>query len=131
MALDVEKELKINFILGFIVLIYYGLWIFISYESWVAVHNWPLFDPVVGRYLGGVFIAWAVIALKLLRELDNWERVENWIIFSLIVNILGSISFIISIIVYTTNPINIINLIINIFFAVLSIHILIQKRKQK
>ncbi|MFX0186580.1 MAG: hypothetical protein ACFE8A_02470 [Candidatus Hodarchaeota archaeon] len=131
MALDVKKELKINFILGFIVLIYYGLWLFISYESWVAVHNWPLFDPAAGRYLGGVFIAWALIALKVLRELDNWEKVENWIIFSVIVNILGLISFIISIIFYTTNPIGIINLIIAIFFAALGIHILIQKRKEK
>jgi len=125
----VDKELKINFILGFIVLIYYGLWIFISYESWVAVFNWPLFDPAVGRYLGGVLIAWAIIILKLLRELDNWERIENWIIFSVIVNILGAISFIITIIVYTTNPVGIINLIIAIFFAVLGLHILIQKRK--
>ena len=126
----VEKEIKINFILGFLVLIIYGAWLFISYESWVAVNNWPLFDPVAGRYLGGVLVAWAIIVLTLLKDVDDWEKIEKWVIFGVVVNILGLISHIIGIIIYTkTNLIGIINLIIAIFFSILGIHILIQKRK--
>ena len=51
MALDVEKEIKITFIVGFIITIIYGLWFLISVESWVAATNWPYLDPVAGRTL--------------------------------------------------------------------------------
>jgi len=130
MVLDIEKELKIYLIIGFIVLVFYGLWLFISPESWIAVNNWPLFGPVFGRYLGATYIGWAIILLKIiLKQLDEWEKVENWIIFGTVVNILNSIAAIISIIVYTLPPIAIVNLIINLFFAIVGIHILIQKRE--
>jgi len=130
MALDIEKELKIYMILGFIVLVFYGVWLFISVESWIAVNNWPLFGPVLGRYLGATYVGWAIILLKIiLKQLDEWEKVENWVIFGTVVNILSAIAAIISIIVYTLPPIAIVNLIINLFFAIVGIHILIQKRK--
>jgi len=130
MALDIEKELKIYMILGFIVLVFYGVWLFISPESWIAVNNWPLFGPVFARYLGATYIGWAIIILKIIiKQLDEWEKVENWIIFGTVVNSLNSIAAIISIIVYTLPPIAIVNLILNLFFAIVGIHILIQKRK--
>ena len=128
--MDIEKEIKIYLILGFIVLVYYGLWLFISYESWVAVNNWPLFDPAVGRYLGATYVGWAIILLKiLLKEIDEWEKLENWIIFGVVVNIFGAVAGIISVTAYTLPLVSIINIIINIFFALMGIHILIQKRK--
>jgi len=130
MALDIEKELKIYLIIGFIVLVFYGLWLFISPESWMAVNNWPLFGPVFARYLGASYIGWAIIILKIIiKQLDEWEKVENWIIFGTVVNILNSIAAIISIIVYTLPPIAIVNLILNLFFAIVGLHILIQKRE--
>lgn len=128
--MDIEKEIKIYLILGVIVLGYYGLWLFLSYESWVAVNNWPLFDPAVGRYLGATYVAWAIIVLKLLlKDIKYWEKIENWIIFGVIANILNTIAGIISIIAYPVPLVQIINIIINIFFTLMGIHILIQKRK--
>ena len=130
MALDIEKEIKIYLILGFIVLVFYGLWFFISYESWVAVNNWPLFDPAFGRYLGATYIGWAIIVLKiLLKDIDEWEKVENWIIFGVVVNSFATVAGIISVTAYTLPLISIINIILTIFFVLMGIHILIQKRK--
>jgi len=37
MALDIEKELKTYIIIGLIVLLVYGLWLFISTESYYAM----------------------------------------------------------------------------------------------
>ena len=39
MAFDVEKEIKIYWILGIIVVMVYGLWLFISPEAYAAVNN--------------------------------------------------------------------------------------------
>ena len=130
MALDIEKEIKIYWILGIIVLIIYGLWLFISVESYVVVMNYPYFDPIAGRLVGALFITWAIIMVKLFKEIDEWEKIENWILFSIISNILFVIADIIVIIAYNI-PLGslIIGNILNIFFVIVGIHIWIQKRK--
>jgi hypothetical protein len=128
--MDVQKEIKIFLIVGFLVLLFYGLWLFISYESFAVMNAWPLFDPAIGRYLGATYIAWSLIVLKLLlKEVDNWERVENWVIFGTLCNILYTIGAIISLALYTLPILAVINLIINIIFSIWGIHILLQKRK--
>ena len=131
MALDVEKELKIFWIAGMIVLIIYGLWFFISYESYHAIlGSAGYFDPNLGRIVGGIFIAWVVIMIRLYKKLDNWEKIEEWVLFGVMVQILMAIAQIISMIMYNIlSAGTIIAIIINIFFAVLGIHIIIQKRK--
>ena len=131
MAFDVDKELKIFWILGIIVLLIYGLWFFISYESYYAILGTAgYFAPVTGRIIGGMFIAWLVIMIRLYKQLDNWEKIEEWVLFTVMVNILIAIAEIIGIIVYNVVSTGmIIAIIINIFFAVLGIHIIIQKRK--
>jgi len=130
MALDIEKEIKIYWILGMIVLIIYGLWLFISVESYVVVMNYPYLDPIAGRLVGALFITWAIIMVKLFKEIDKWEKIENWILFSIISNILFVIADIVVIIAYNI-PIGslIIGNILNIFFVIVGIHIWIQKRK--
>lgn len=128
--MDVQKEIKIYLILGAIVLLYYGLWLFISYESWVAMNSWPVFDPAIGRYLGATYVAWAIVVLKIvLKEIENWEKVENWILFGMLANVFYTIAGIISVSLYTLPIVAIINIIINIVFAIVGIHILMQKRK--
>ena len=130
MALDVDKELKIFWLCGIIVLIIFGLWYFISPESVNVVFNWPFWDPTASRALGGIYIAWAIIGIMLYKELDNWDKIESWILFVIIVQVFGLIGGIIGIVAYNI-PIGsaLLGLIINIFFAVLGIHIWIQKRK--
>ena len=131
MAFDVEKELKIFWIAAIIVLIFYGLWLFISYESYNAIMDGgSYFSPVLGRIIGGIFIAWLVIMIMFYKKLDNWETIEGLALFTVMANILILIAFILGIIMYgilTTGVI--ISMIVNLFLAVLGIHIWIQKRE--
>ena len=131
MALDVDKELKIFWIAGIIVLIYYGLWLFISYESYFAIFGVAgYFAPVTARVVGAVFIAWLVIMIMLYKELDNWEKIEAWVLFAVISNTLIIIAAIIGIVMYNLLTAGtIIAMLVNIFFVIVGIHILIQKRK--
>ena len=131
MALDIEKELKIYWILGMIVLITYGLWFFISYESYhVVLGQAGYFDPVMARLVAAMFIAWLVVMIRLYNKLDNWEKIEEWVLFGVMVQILMIIVQIMGITMYnilTTGTI--IAIIINLFFTILGIHIIMQKRK--
>lgn len=131
MALDVEKELKIFWIAGMIVLISYGLWFFISYESYHAVLGQAgYFDPVMARLVAAMFIAWLVVMIKLYKKLDNWEKIEEWVLFGVMVQILMIIVQIMGMIMYNIlNAGTIIAIIINLFFTILGIHIIMQKRK--
>ena len=128
---DVEKELKIFWIAAIIVLIFYGLWLFISYESYYVILGGRLyFAPVAGRMIGGIFIAWLVIMIMFYKKLDNWETIEGLALFTVMANILILIAFILGIIMYKILAVGtIIAMIVNLFFAVLGIHIWIQKRE--
>ena len=74
MALDLEKEIKIVFIAGFIVDFIYGLWFLISPESWYAAVNWPFNDPVAARTIAAFVLALGIVNLKVAKEADQWER---------------------------------------------------------
>lgn len=131
MALDIEKELKIYVILGIIVLLVYGLWFFISYESYYALTGaGPYFHPVFARIIGGVFISWAIVIIRLYKDIDNWEKFESWILFTVLVQIFTLIAELMGIIVYNMLTAGaIIVIIINLFFIIVGIHIIMQKRK--
>ena len=129
--MDVEKEIKIYLILGFIVMIIFGLWYFISPESVVMVYNWPFWDPYANRTIGAFFIAWAIIVLKLyFKDIDQWEKLENWVIFAILFQILSVVNINISVVLYNI-PLSgfLTEVIINVFFIIFGIHILMQKRK--
>ena len=131
MALDIEKEIKIYWIVGLIVLLIYGLWLFISAEFYYAIMGGgPYFSPVALRIVAALYITWAIILVMLWKELDNWEKIESWMIFSAISNILTLIAQIIGIVVYNFSIVTVLTgMILNIFFAIVSIHIIMQKRK--
>lgn len=129
--MDVDKELKIYVYIGLIVLIVFGLWLFISAESYhVAMGGGPYFSPVTSRYLGGVYIGWAVAIIPLLKKLDQWEFIENWMTLAVIANATGLIACIIGIVAYNIAIGSlIVSIILNLFFTIVGIHIIIQKRK--
>jgi hypothetical protein len=130
MALDIEKELKIWWLCGIIVMLIFGLWYFISVDTLAALFNYPYLAPVTGRVIGGVYLAWAIIFIRLYKERDNWEKIENWVLFSLIVQILTIITNIIGLIAFNLTIGNtFLPLIINVLFVIVGIHIWIQKRK--
>ncbi|TFG01801.1 MAG: hypothetical protein EU540_02835 [Promethearchaeota archaeon] len=131
MAFDVEKEIKIWWITGIIVLLVYGVWLYISPESYRALlGSFRYFDPVSSRIIGGIYIAWAIIGIKIFKKLDNWEKIEEWMYFGVMVQILILIAEIIGIVMYGIFGVGvIIVIIINIFFTILGIHIIMQKSK--
>ena len=126
----VDKEIKIWWISGVAVLIIFGLWYLISPESVKVVFNHPFWDPTASRTIGAIYISWAIIGLMLYKALDNWDKIESWVIFGTISNGIGVILGIINIVLYTISILSaIVSLIIHIFFTVLGIHILMQKRE--
>jgi len=130
MALDVEKELKIYWYCGIIVMLIFGLWYFISPESILTVFNWPFWDPAISRAVGGIYLAWLIVVILLYKDLDNWDKIESWVLFGNLIQIFGIIGAIINMIAYNISISTLlVGLIINIFFAVLGFHIWIQKRK--
>ena len=111
-------------------MIIFGLWYFISPESLAALVNYPYYAPVAGRVIGGIYLAWAIILIRLYKERDNWEKIENWVLFLLIVQILTIIVNIIGLIAFNLTIGNtFLPLIINVLFVIVGIHIWIQKRK--
>ena len=94
------------------------------------MNNWPYFAPVSARIVGAIYITWAIVWVMLWKDLDNWEKIESWVIFGAISNILTLIAQIMGIVVYNF-PIGSVlaGMILNIFFAIVSIHIIMQKRK--
>ena len=130
MALDVEKEIKIFWLCGVIVLIIFGLWWFISPESSGAAFNWPFYDPQATRGVGGLYLCWAIVIIILYKDIDNWDKIESWVLFGTLSQFFGIINNIIGLVAYNIPIVSfVLGIIINIFFAVLGIHIWIQKRK--
>ena len=129
MELDIEREIKITFIVGIIIALIYGLWFLISVESWVAATNWPYLDPLAGRILGCFLTSLAIVLLKAYKEADEWEKIENIVIYMAILCILAAIMSIFSHVAFNLPAANIINIIIYIILGILNTHIYIQKRK--
>ncbi len=129
MAFDIEQEIKLNLIIAFIVSIIYGLWFLISVESWVAMVNWPYLDPFAGRTIGSIYTALAIVLLKAFKERDEWEKIENTLLFLAITSILGIIISIFGMVAYNLPAVVIVNIIIYLVLAILNIHIYMQKRK--
>jgi len=129
MEFDIEQEIKLNLIIAFIVSIIYGLWFLISVESWVAMVNWPYLDPFAGKTIGSIYTALAIILLKTFKERDEWEKIENTLLFLAITSIIGIIISIFGMVAYNLPAVAIVNLIIYLVLAILNIHIYIQKRK--
>jgi len=116
MAFDIQKELKIYWICGIIVGLIY-----------VIIH----FTVTGLLNVGGFNLAAAIIGIWLYKYIDTWEKIEDWVLFGILRNILTLIVLIIWIIAFIA-PIEIIilsALVVTILFAIVGIHIWIQKRK--
>jgi len=115
MALDVEKELKIYWICFIIVMLIGGVLYLVFTDHFIV---------------GGTHIAQGIVMIRLYKDINNWEKLENWVLFNMLMNILIAIVNIIWIITYIEPISNVLlSIFINIFLAVLGIHIWIQKRK--
>ena len=103
--------------------------VLISVESWVAMVNWPYLDPFAGRTIGSIYTALAIVLLKAFKERDEWEKIENTVIFMGGYCIIAAIMMIISQVLFNPPAANIITIIICLVLGILNTHIYIQKRK--
>jgi Ca2+/Na+ antiporter len=86
----VKTITKYIFLLTFIVQIIFGVWFFVSPESWVTMTGWPN-EVNSGRVLGAVIMALALGALLAYRA-TSWEQVELFVIMQILYNILGLVA---------------------------------------
>ena len=126
---DIEKEAKVLFIASFIAYLIFGLWYYLAAEAWVALVNWPYFDPVAAKIIGAFLIGFAIIYIKAYKEANEWAKIENIVLLGLIWCILGAIGMIIGHIVYNAPAGGWVNTILLIIFAIFNAHVYIEGRK--
>ena len=90
MSGELSSITKYIFLLTFIIQIIFGVWFFVSPESWVTLTGWPN-EVNSGRVLGAVIIALALGALLAYRA-TSWEQVELFVIMQLLYNLLGLVA---------------------------------------
>lgn len=78
------------FLMAFILQILFGVWFFISPESWSAITAWPSEDAA-GRVLGAAIIVLALGSLLAYRA-TSWEQVELFVIMQILWNLLGLVA---------------------------------------
>jgi len=83
---------KYVFLLAFIVDLIFGVWYFISPESWTALTDWPT-ELASGRMLGVAIIMLAVGSIMAYRA-TSWEQVELYVMMEIVWNLLGVIGMI-------------------------------------
>jgi len=89
---NISNLAKYVFLLHFITTLIFGVWFFLSPESWVTLTGWPT-ELAAGRLLGvallmsslGGFIAYRATA---------WEQVEIYVMMELVWNLFGVISMV-------------------------------------
>jgi Ca2+/Na+ antiporter len=87
---ELSSITKYIFLLTFIIQIIFGVWFFVSPESWVTLTGWPN-EVNSGRVLGAVIMALALGALLAYRA-TSWEQVELFVIMQLLYNLLGLVA---------------------------------------
>jgi hypothetical protein len=90
MSGELSSFSKYIFLLAFIAQIIFGIWFFVSPESWVSLTGWPS-ELASGRVLGAVCIALAIGGF-LAYQATSWDRVELYVMMQLFWNLLGLIA---------------------------------------
>ena len=90
--MEISKTTKYIFLLHFIIMMIFGVWYFVSPESWSTLTGWPD-APSTGRMFGAALIAMGLGALFAFRA-STWEEVEIIVLMELIWNIVGLVGMI-------------------------------------
>ena len=92
MSGEIPSFAKYVFLLGFITSIIFGVWAFISPESFFAITGWPE-EPSATRLVGSFLIVLAIAAILAYRA-SSWKDVELYVLIIILWTLLGTISLV-------------------------------------
>ena len=101
--MEIPKILRYAVILHFIVALIFGLWYYLSIESWALLTGWPFMDPTSGRVMGAMMLGFGITSLLGYRA-TSWEQVEIIVYGEIIWEILAIIAMSAMMIIYPTIP---------------------------
>jgi len=111
MALDIEKEIKIYWICLIIILLIYTVLEFLVLT-------------------GALFLAWAIVLIRQYKDINTWEKIEKWILFTITVAIILAVVQVYFIITIIGAISAVIAFIILVLLLIVGTHIWIRKRKE-
>ena len=97
--MEIKTTTKYTFLINFLIGIFFGFAMFVIPEIYYDLTGWPQ-ELYLSRAVGPFFLAVAIGALLAFRESD-WERVEIFVYLSLVLNILGLVGSIWSMLIMT------------------------------
>jgi hypothetical protein len=89
MSGEIPSFAKYIFLLGFIVSMIFGVWYFLSPESWSAITGWPTETAAI-RVLGSLLLMLSVGAILAFRA-TSWKEVELYVLMVIVWTLLGTI----------------------------------------
>ena len=92
MSGEIPSFAKYIFLLGFITSLIFGVWAFISPESYFAITGWPS-EPGATRLVGSFLIMLAFAAILAYRA-TSWKDVELYVLMIILWTLLGSIALV-------------------------------------
>lgn len=92
MSENISNIARYVFLLSFIVDLIFGVWYFVSPESWTVLTGWPT-ETASGRMLGVAIIMLAVGSILAYRA-TSWGQVELYVMMEIVWNLLGVIGMI-------------------------------------
>ncbi|MFX0055576.1 MAG: hypothetical protein ACFFAX_12145 [Promethearchaeota archaeon] len=92
MSGEIPSFAKYVFLLGFIASIVFGVWTFLSPESFSAITEWPD-EPASTRLVGSFLISLSIAALLAYRA-SSWKDVELYVLIIILWMVLGTISLV-------------------------------------
>ena len=99
LRMEIKTTTKYTFLINFLIGIFFGFSMFVIPEIYFDLTSWPQ-ELYAARALGPFFLAVAIGALLAFRESD-WERVEIFVYLSLVLNILGLVGSVWSMLIMT------------------------------
>ncbi|MHA2352671.1 MAG: hypothetical protein ACXABX_06085 [Candidatus Thorarchaeota archaeon] len=92
MSGEIPSYAKYIFLLGFITSFVFGVWSFLSPESYSAITGWPD-EPTASRLVGSFLIMLGIAAILAYRA-TSWKEIELYVLMIILWTILGSIALI-------------------------------------
>jgi hypothetical protein len=99
MSGEIPSFAKYIFLFGFIVSLIFGVWYFLSPESWSTITGWPT-ENASGRIVGALLIVLALGSILAYRA-SSWKEVELFVIILIAWNLLGTIGMVWNMLVLT------------------------------